>query len=687
METFKNDAEVASAKAGNNTADKTTGLDYSNMDLTVRPGDDFFRYATGNWIQNNPQPPIFPSWGSFVKLDDDNTKQIAELIQGIAAEQHEPGTVAQKIADLYNLMMDSERLNKEGFSAIQPFVDKINAISSREELLKMMATEHRNLLFGIGICPDEKNSNFYIIGVGQGGLSLGNRDYYLSDDPELVKVREAFKEHVVNVYKLTGATEEVAQAKMENLLKYETQIAEVSFSIEELRDPEKNYHKMSVAEASELCKFDWDTYFKNYSYDQTTEIDLGQPAPVAKACEILMTAPLEDLKSIFEWCRISGYCSYISDEFVEENFRFNQKLTGVQEQLPRWRRAVYLVDGLMDDAVGQMYVEKYFPAESKQRMLDLVHNLQTVLGERIKAQTWMSEATKQAALEKLGALRIKIGYPDKWEDISGLTVDPKLTLVENIYRIGKFYWNLRKEKRYNKPVDKDEWHVAAQTVNAFYSSTRNEICFPAGILQPPFFSKDFDDAVNYGAIGVVIGHEMTHGFDDQGRKFDKEGNLAPLQRPPVPRRKHCRPRRAQHRFPGPPARQAARLENLYGGRERLHLRAALLPLLRQRLGGCLHRGGTPPAHPERRTSGQLPPRQRRSGPVRRVVQGLRHQGGRQALRRSFRPSQHLVIVIPYKHNKRLQILAGARGGENEIRTRGTLIRFVGLANRWFQPLT
>ena len=525
METIKNDVEVASAKAGNNTADKTTGLDYSNMDLTVRPGDDFFRYATGNWIQNNPQPPIFPSWGSFVKLDDDNTKQIAELIQGIAAEQHEPGTVAQKIADLYNLMMDTERLNKEGFSAIQPFVDKINAISSREELLKMMATEHRNLLFGIGICPDEKNSNFYIIGVGQGGLSLGNRDYYLSDDPELVKVREAFKEHVVNVYKLTGATEEVAQAKMENLLKYETQIAEVSFSIEELRDPEKNYHKMSVAEASELCKFEWDTYFKNYGYDQTTEIDLGQPAPVAKACEILMTAPLEDLKSIFEWCRISGYCSYISDEFVEENFRFNQKLTGVQEQLPRWRRAVYLVDGLMDDAVGQMYVEKYFPAESKQRMLDLVHNLQTVLGERIKAQTWMSEATKQAALEKLGALRIKIGYPDKWEDISGLTVDPKLTLVENIYRIGKFYWNLRKEKRYNKPVDKDEWHVAAQTVNAFYSSTRNEICFPAGILQPPFFSKDFDDAVNYGAIGVVIGHEMTHGFDDQGRKFDKEGNL------------------------------------------------------------------------------------------------------------------------------------------------------------------
>ena len=525
METIKNDAETAMTNDGSKTTDKTTGLDYSNMDVTVRPGDDFFRYATGNWIKNNPQPPIFPSWGSFVKLDDDNTKQIAELIQGIAAEQHEPGSMAQKIADLYNLSMDPERLNKEGFSAIQPYVDKTNAISSREELLKMMTTEHRNLLFCIGIGVDWKNSNFHIIGLCQGGLSLGNRDYYLSDDPELVKVREAFKEHVVNVYKLTGASEEVAQAKMENLMKYETQIAEVSFSLEELRDPEKNYHKMTVAEASELCKFDWDTYFKNYGYDQTTEIDLGQPASVAKACEILMTAPLEDLKSIFEWRIIDSYSNYISDEFVDENFRFSQKLTGAKEQLPRWRRAVNRVNSIMNDVVGQMYVEKYFPAESKQRMLDLVHNLQTILGERIKAQTWMSDETKQAALEKLGALRIKIGYPDKWEDISGLSVDPKLNLVDNIYRIGKFYWNRRKEKCYNKPVDKDKWHMAAQTVNAYYSPTSNEICFPAGVLQPPFFSKDFDDAVNYGAIGVVIGHEMTHGFDDQGRKFDKEGNM------------------------------------------------------------------------------------------------------------------------------------------------------------------
>ena len=508
-----------------NSVDKTTGLNYSNMDTTANPGDDFFQYATGHWIDNNPQPDMFPRWGSFTKLGDDNTKQLAELIQGIAAQENEKGTVAQKIGDLYNLSMDSVRLNNEGFSAIKPYVDKVNAIKTREELLKMMATEHDDLLFGIGIGADQKNAKINIVGVGQGGLSLGNRDYYLKDDPAIVKVREAFKEHVVNIYKLTGATEKVAKAKMENLMKYETQIAKVSFSMEELRDPEGNYHKMTVAEASKFCKFDWDTYFKNYGYDQTTEIDLGQPAPVAKACEILMKAPLEDLKSIYEWQTISALCGLTSDEFVDENFRYNQKLTGAKEQQPRWRRAVNRVDGLMGEAVGQMYVEKYFPAESKQMMLDLVHNLQTILGERIKAQTWMSEETKQAALEKLSTFYIKIGYPDKWEDISGLTVDPEKTLVDNVYAISKFYWNLDKEKHYNKPVDKDEWFMTPQTVNAYYNPTTNEICFPAGILQPPFFSKDFDDAVNYGAIGVVIGHEMTHGFDDQGRQYDKEGNL------------------------------------------------------------------------------------------------------------------------------------------------------------------
>ncbi len=520
-------AICAAALAGcTSEAPKTTGLNYANMDTTVRPGDDFFQYATGHWIDNNPQPDMFPRWGSFTKLGDDNTKQLAELIQGIASQPQEAGSIKQKIADLYNLSMDSVRLNQEGFEPIRPYVDRINAVQTREELLKMMAEEHDDLLFGIGIGADEKDAKNNIIGIGQGGLSLGQRDYYLSDDEQIVKVREAFKEHVVNIYKLTGATEEVAKAKMENLMKYETEIAKASYSMEQLRNPEGNYHKMNIAELSKTCGgFDWDAYLKTYGYDQTNEVDLGQPEPVAKACQILMTAPLEDLKSIYEWQMISALCGLTSDEFVDENFRYNQKLTGAKEQQPRWRRAVNRVDGLMGEAVGQMYVEKYFPAESKQMMLDLVANLQTVLGERIKAQTWMSDETKQAALEKLSTFYVKVGYPDKWDDISGLTVDPSKSLVDNVVAISKFYWQLDKQKRYNKPVDKDEWGMTPQTVNAYYNPTTNEICFPAGILQPPFFSKDFDDACNYGAIGVVIGHEMTHGFDDQGRQYDKDGNL------------------------------------------------------------------------------------------------------------------------------------------------------------------
>jgi len=505
---------------------KPTGLDYTNMDTTVRPGDDFFKYATGNWITNNPQPDMFPRWGSFTKLGDDNTKQLAELIQNIAAQQNEPGTVAQKIGDLYNLSMDSVRLNAEGFEPIRPYVEKVKAVQTREELIAMMATEHDDLLFGIYCGADEKDSKNNIVAIGQGGLSLGNRDYYLEDDPAIVKVREAFKEHVQNLLKLSGVSAEEAAQKIATIMKYETEIAKVSFSMEELRNPEGNYHKMTIAELTKITGgFDWATYLKNYTYDQTAEVDCGQPAPIAKACEILMKAPLEDLKTIYEYQIISAFSGLISDDFVNENFRYSQALTGAKEQQPRWRRAVNRVDGLMGDAVGQLYVEKYFPAESKAMMLDLVKNLQTVLGERIKAQTWMSDSTKQVALEKLASFYVKIGYPDKWEDLSGLTVDPKLSLVDNVYNISKFYWQLSKEKHYNKPVDKDEWGMTPQTVNAYYNPTTNEICFPAGILQPPFFSKDNDDAMNYGAIGVVIGHEMTHGFDDQGRQYDKEGNL------------------------------------------------------------------------------------------------------------------------------------------------------------------
>jgi len=505
---------------------KIAGIEYQNIDSTFRPGDDFFKFATNKWIDHNPQPNEFPRWGSFTKLADDNTKQLAELIQGIAAEQHETGSIAQKIGDLYNLAMDSLRRNTEGIEPLKPYMEKIYALSTREDLLKYMAEEHDDILFGIGIGADMKDSKNNIVGIGQGGLSLGNRDYYLSDDPQIVAIREALKQHMVNMYKLYGLDEKAATAKMETIMKYETLIAEPSYSRLDMRDPEKNYHKMSLAELSDKTNgFDWATYFKNYGYDATTEVDLGQIAPVAKACELLMTAPLEDLKTIYEWRLLSHAGNYLNDDFAKEKFAFNQKLTGAQEMQPRWKRSVNLVDGTLGDAVGQMYVEKYFPAENKERMVALVKNLQTALGERIQAQTWMSDSTKAVALDKLKAFYVKIGYPDKWDDLSALTVDPKKSLLDNMQEIGRFYWNLDKEKHYNKPVDRDEWYMTPQTVNAYYNPTTNEICFPAGILQPPFFNMAADDAMNYGAIGVVIGHEMTHGFDDQGRQFDKEGNL------------------------------------------------------------------------------------------------------------------------------------------------------------------
>ncbi len=504
-----------------------SGVEVSNLDTTARPGDDFCKFSTGNWINNNPQPAAYPRWGSFTKLGDDNVNQIAELIQSIAADTtNQSGSIRQKIGDLYNMYMDSVRREELGAAPILPYLEKINNCKTREELIQYAASEHDGILFGLYCGADAKNSSMNIVGIGQGGLNLGNRDYYLSKDERTTAVRESYKLHIVNLYKLIGLSEKEAQKKMETILKYETQIAEVSYSLQQQRDPEANYHKMSVDELKEQTNgFDWAQFLVWYGYDATTEVDLGQPEPVAFCCKLMQTMPLEDLKTIYEFQSLSYGSSYLSDAFGDENFRFRQSMTGAKEQQPRWKRGVNLINGTLGQAVGQMYVEKYFPAENKERMLNLVKNLQESLGERIMAQEWMSDSTKQVALEKLSTFYVKIGYPDKWDDYSPLVIDPAKNLLDNMYEASMFRWNLNKEKTYNKPVDRDEWHMTPQTVNAYYNPTTNEICFPAGILQPPFFNMAADDAMNYGAIGVVIGHEMTHGFDDQGRQFDKDGNL------------------------------------------------------------------------------------------------------------------------------------------------------------------
>ena len=515
------------ASCGTKEPAKTAGINYDYMDTTARPGDDFARYATGHWIDYNPKPKEYSLWGTVFKVRDDNISTLASMIQEIAGRENEKGSIAQKIGDLYTMAMDSARLNADGAAPLRAHLAELDGIKTREELLHHCALEHDNLLFGMYLGADEKDADNNILSIGQGGLTLGNKEYYSSKDPQNVKVVEATKEYMKNLFVLSGFSEKEAAAKVARIWAIETELAATHYSMEEQRIPEKNYHKMSVDELMKTCEpFDWKTYLKDYRYDKTDVVDLGQPEPVAKACRMLMTLPVEDLKSLYQWNIIYGAVSLLSDDFVQEDFEYSRKVYGTEEATPRWKRAVNLVDGLMSDAVGQMYVEKYFPPEAKAEMLELVGKLQKSLGERIQAQEWMTDETKKVALEKLAAYTVKIGYPDKWDDLSKLEIDPEKSLYENVRAAWDFYWNLNYEKKYNKPVDKSEWYMPAQMVNAYYSPTTNEICFPAGFLQPPLFDLNADAAANYGSIGMVIGHEMTHGFDDQGRLYTKEGNLS-----------------------------------------------------------------------------------------------------------------------------------------------------------------
>jgi putative endopeptidase len=513
------------ASCGTKEPAKTAGINYDYMDTSVRPGDDFAKYATGHWADYNPQPMEYPMWGTIYKVSEENTVNLASMIREIAAKENAKGSIAQKIGDLYNMAMDSARLNADGAAPLKAHLAEIDAIGSREELLRHCAREHDNLLFGMYVDADEKDSKNNIVAITQGGLTLRNKEYYSSKDPQNVKMREDTKTHMKNLFVLAGYDEKTAQDKVRRIWALETELAAAHYSMEEQRISEKNYHKMTVDEMEKLTGFDWKSYLKDYRYDKTTEVDLGQPEPVAKACQLLMKAPLEDLKDVYRWKIVRGASSVLSDDFAQEDFDYEHKVYGTQEMTPRWKRAVSLVDGLMSDAVGQMYVEKYFSKEAKDEMIELVGNLQKSLGERIQAQEWMTDETKAKALEKLAAFTVKVGYPDKWDDLTPLVIDPSKSLYENVRAASDFYWELNYNKRYNKPVDKSEWLMPAQMVNAYYNPTTNEICFPAGFLQPPLFDLKADAAANYGSIGVVIGHEMTHGFDDQGRHYTKEGNL------------------------------------------------------------------------------------------------------------------------------------------------------------------
>ncbi|HJF42156.1 M13 family metallopeptidase [Coprobacter fastidiosus] len=510
-------------------AEKSLAIDPSNMDTTVACGEDFYEYACGGWIKKNPLKPEYARYGSFDVLAENNQKQMRELIDELEKAENEPGSVAQKVGDLYKMGLDSVRLNKEGVSPISEALKNIASLDDKAAFASLVAQMHKegsSPFFQLYVGADEKNSSMNIVNLYQGGMSMGDRDYYLSEDSANIKIRDAYKKYINKLFTLAGYSAEKAAVTEKNVMNIETALAKVAFSREETRNPLKNYNKMAMTDfLKQMNGFDWKSYFSALGLDSLNEINPNQ-LPFIKGMDALVGGlTSEEIRDYLIFKQINTASSYLSDDFVQARFDFYGKvLSGQQELKPRWKRSLSVTDGALGEALGEMYVAKYFPPEAKERMLKLVENLRISLGEHIDSLEWMSAETKAKAKEKLAAFYVKIGYPDKWRDYSELTIDPKKSYWDNVREAAIF------ESDYmlsdvNKPVDKTRWLMSPQTVNAYYNPTTNEICFPAGILQPPFFYMDADDAVNYGGIGVVIGHEMTHGFDDQGRQYDKDGNL------------------------------------------------------------------------------------------------------------------------------------------------------------------
>ena len=507
----------------------TSGIDLANMDTTVAPGTDFYRYACGGWMEAHPLRDEYARFGSFEALDELSVEQVKTLLNELAAQTHADGSVGQKIGTLYNVVMDSAKQNAQGVEPLKADLARVAAVQTREELQQLLFDMHlkgMGRMFSFYVGADAKDSKNNLVSIGQGGLSLGQRDYYLDTDEKTTDIRAKYQQHLVRMFQLFGNSEADAQRKMNDVMEIETRLAKAFKSATEMRDPEANYKKMTLDEVKSLCPdILWDKFFATMGITGLKQLDFGHPDQLKEINDVLATVPVEKLKSLLEWKTINSAASYLSDDVRDAQFDFFGKvISGRKEQQPRWKRAIGVVNGSLGEAVGEMYVKKYFPAEAKERMVNLVKNLQTALGERIMAQDWMSDSTKAAAIDKLNAFYVKVGYPDKWKDYSSLEITDDSYLA-NVRRINE--WEMRDmvARNYNKPVDRDEWFITPQTVNAYYNPTTNEICFPAAILQPPFFDMAADDAFNYGGIGVVIGHEMTHGFDDMGRQFDKEGNL------------------------------------------------------------------------------------------------------------------------------------------------------------------
>ena len=518
----------ALAMAGASCSQKSAapkGIDAANLDTTVSAKADFYDYACGGWMKANPLKPEYSRFGTFDQLAENTREQVRGLVDSLASASAEPGTNAQKVADLYRMGMDSVRLNNEGAAPLAADLEVI-ANTPREKVVELMATMPGvGVFFGTGVSADLANSDMNTMYLEQGGLGLGDRDYYTDKTENAEKIRAAYSTYLMTLAKLIGYDEAAAKRFTDNTIGIETQLANSQMTRTEQRNIAAQYNPMSVAALVEQYpNVDLKHYFELQNLDVDTVI-VSQPNYYATVAKVLKTADEQALRDYLTASYVSSAAPYLSDDFINANFALDQAISGVEEQRPRWKRALAVPNGILGEALGELYVEKYFPASSKEKMLNLVGNLQTALGEHIANLTWMSDTTKAKAQEKLNAFTVKIGYPDKWRDYSSLTVDPSLPYWKNIQKAIQFNVDYNNND-YGKPVDRDRWHMSPQTVNAYYNPTTNEICFPAGILQPPFFDPSVDDAVNYGAIGVVIGHEMTHGFDDQGRQFDKDGNFA-----------------------------------------------------------------------------------------------------------------------------------------------------------------
>ena len=509
-----------------------SGIDLTDLNQNVKPGDDFYDYACGGWMKKNPLPAAYSRYGSFDRLAEDNNKRINGILKELQENSYPNGSVEQKLSDLYKLAMDSARREQEGLAPAMGMIQKMEAAKTVQQLfaiqLEMMPYGDSEF-FGAYMGADEKNASQNILNINQGGLTLGQKDYYLETDEATTKIREAYKKHIVRMFQLFGFKKGAAEKKMKNIFKVELALAKVSKSRTELRDPIANYNRMTLKEFdSKYPHFQLEKQMnaKGIASQYIQELVVGQPDFMAGADQIFAKITPAEYRDYMEWGIITSAAGLLNNEVRAANFDFFGKvMSGRKEDHPLWRRATSQVQGVMGEALGKIYVSKYFPASSKERMKTLVENLRIALGERIAAQDWMDDSTKVNALLKLNTFYVKIGYPDRWTDMSDLEIDAKKSYYENMQNCYRFWTKWRINHTAGKPVDRDDWHMTPQTVNAYYNPTTNEICFPAGILQVPFFDPTADDAFNYGAIGVVIGHEMTHGFDDQGRQYDKDGNM------------------------------------------------------------------------------------------------------------------------------------------------------------------